>query len=149
MELPIIIGALAGVLGSLAGGTATVATTWISHRTMSKRELIRVDLRKRETLYGEFINECGKLLIDALAHALDRPETLLHAYALLNRIRLTASGPVLAEAERLLRVITEQYFASNLTVDEMARIARSTDADPLKAFGEACRAEIAALRERV
>ena len=46
------------------------------------------------------------------------PETLLPAYALLNRIRLAASGEVLVEAERLLARITEQYFASNVTLCE-------------------------------
>jgi len=74
---------------------------------------------------------------------------LLPVYALLNRIRLTASAEVLAEAERLLLRITDQYFASNVTVAEMGRIARSVDADPLKAFGEVCRVELKAIRARV
>ena len=45
--------------------------------------------------------------------------------------------------------ITEQYFSSNLTVDEMRQIARSGDGDPLKAFGEACRAELASISARL
>ncbi|GAB3759803.1 hypothetical protein GCM10028796_07350 [Ramlibacter monticola] len=144
-----VVGAMAGVVGSLAGGGATIATAWITQKTHSRREMIRLDVRKRETLYGEFIGECGRLLMDALTHTLEHPETLLPAYALLNRIRLAASAPVLAEAERLLMRITEQYFASNVTLEEMGRIARSVDADPLKAFGEACRAELKALHARV
>jgi len=51
-------------------------------------------MRKREALYGEFIEECSKLLIDSLMHALNKPETMLSPYALLNRIRLSASDAV-------------------------------------------------------
>ena len=140
---------ISGLLGTLVGGAATVTTHWITQKAFNKRELIRAEIGKREALYGEFIVECGKLLMDALTHTLDKPETLLPAYALLNRIRVSASQGVLAEAERLLMRITEQYFSSNLTVDEMRQIARSRDADPLKAFGEACRAELASISARV
>lgn len=143
------ITALSGVLGSLVGGSTTAATTWITQRTVSKRELLQTEFRHREALYGEFISECSKRLIDAMSHTLDNPETLLTAYALLNRIRLSASPAVLAEAENLLRRITEQYFADNLTVDEMREIARSEGADPLKPFGEACRAEFASISARL
>ena len=135
-----------GLLASLVGASGAVAIAWITQRTLGTRELIREEMRKREMLYGEFIAECGKLLVDALAHTLEKPETLVPAYAMLNRIRLSASHAVLAEAERLLRRITEQYFSSNLTVDDLRRIASSQDADPLKAFGEACREELKAVR---
>jgi len=144
-----VITALAGVLGSLVGGSTTAATTWITQRTASKRELLQTELRHREMLYGEFISECSKRLIDAMTHALDKPETLFTAYALLNRIRLSASPGVLAEAEHLLRRITEQYFSDNLTVEELRAIARSEEADPLKPFGEACRAEFASISARL
>ena len=39
--------------------------------------------------------------MDAFTHTLEKPETLLRAYALINRIRLCASPTVLHEAERL------------------------------------------------
>jgi len=143
------ITALAGVLGSLVGGSTTAATTWITQRTASKRELLQTEFRHREAVYGEFINECSKRLIDAMTHTLDKPETLLAAYALLNRIRLSASPAVLAEAEHLLRRITEQYFSNNLTVEEIRVIALSEGADPLKPFGEACRAEFASISARL
>ncbi|HEY1436105.1 MAG TPA: hypothetical protein VGG82_01255 [Casimicrobiaceae bacterium] len=144
-----IVGAMAGVLGSLVGGSAAVATAWITQKTVSKRELIQEEMRKRETLYGEFIAECAKLLVDAFTHTLDKPDTLLPLYALINRIRLSASQPVLAEAERLLRRIAEQYFSRNLTLEEMRELTRSKDADPLKSFGEACRVELKSMRARV
>ena len=108
---------MAAVAGSLVGGSATIATTWITQRTSIKRELISEELRKRETLYGEFINECSKLAIDSLA-----------------------------EAEAVLKRIAEQYFSPNVSLDEFRTIALSQDGDPLKSLGEACRFELQAIR---
>ena len=143
-----IVTAMSGVLGSLVGSSATVATAWVTQKTLSRRELLRMEIRKRETLYGEFISECAKLLVDAFTHTLEQPEKLLPIYALINRIRLCASQPVLAEAEHVLRHITKQYFLRNLTVEELRQLAGSEEADPLKAFGEACRAELKSVRTR-
>src|SRR4029453_11103409 len=89
-----IVPAMAGVLGSLVGGSATVATAWITQKAVNKRELAQLEMRKRETLYGEFIAECAKLLMDAFTHTLDAPEKLLPLYAMLNRIRFSPSQPV-------------------------------------------------------
>ena len=144
-----VVTARAGGLGSLVGGSATIATAWLTHRTQTRREFIRLEMRKREMLYGEFIGVCAKLLVDAFTHTLDKPETLLPLYALTNRIRLAASPPVLVEAERLLSRITDQYFSRNLTLEEMHALARSEGADPLRCFGDACRAELKAMRARV
>ena len=141
------IGALSGVLGALVGGSASIATAWMTQRSQSHRELVRDEVHKREALYGEFVGECAKLLMDAFTHGLERPETLLPAYALVNRIRLCASPVVLAEAERLMVRVTEQYFSSNLSVEDLRGLARSTEADPIRPFGEACRAEISAMRK--
>ena len=142
-----LISAMAAVLGSLVGGSATIATAWITQRTSTKRELIRQELRKREALYGEFISECSKLAIDALAHGIEQPEKMWSAYALLNRIRLLASEAVLAEAEAVLTRIAEQYFSPNVSLDQFRAIALSRPADPLEAFGEVCRAELKAMRD--
>jgi hypothetical protein len=144
-----LIAAMSGVLGSLVGGSATVATAWITQKTLTRRELSTRDMRQREKLYGDFIAECAKLNIDSFTHTLDDPEKLLTLYALTNRIRLTASQPVLAEAERLLVLIADQYFSTNRTVEDLRELAHSTSADPLKGFGEACRAELKSIRARL
>jgi hypothetical protein len=144
-----VISAMSGVLGSLVGGSATVATTWVSQKSQSKRELIRTDIRRREALYGDFINECSARLLDSLGRNLDNPETLLQAYALLNRIRLCASERVLTEAERSVDFIAEQYFSPNLSVEELRTLVRSKDQDPLRPFGEACRRELQVIRAAV
>ena len=141
-----LVSAMSGLLGSLVGGSASVATTWIAQKTVNKRELMREQLHTREALYGEFIGECAKLLMDAWVHTLEKPETLLPVYALMNRVRLSASAAVLAEGEHLLKRITQQYLSGNLTMEELRRRAVSDHADPLKAFGDACRVELESLR---
>jgi hypothetical protein len=145
-----IISALAAVFGSLTGGLATFATAWITQRTNTKHELIRAEVSKRENLYGEFICECSRLFVDSLVRTLEKPEAMLGVYALLNRIRLTASDAVLAEAEEMLRRITEQYFSPNLPVGALRVLVQSgSDADPLKSFGVACRAELKSMHTAV
>ena len=145
-----IVSAMAAVFGSLVGGSATVATAWVTQKTLSRRELIGAEIRQRQALYGEFIRECSKLVMDSFERTLDKPETLLSAYELVNRIRLSASDAVLAAAEHVLLQITEQYFSPNLSVEELRTLVRSGGgADPLKSFGEACRVELKSMRATV
>ena len=141
-----IVSAMAGVFGSLVGGSATVATAWVTQKTLTKRELVSAEIRYREALYGDFIRECSKQVIASFERTLDKPETLLSVYELINRIRLSASDAVLAEAEHVLQRIMEQYFAPNLSVEEVRALAMSASGDPLKTFGELCRAELKSMR---
>ena len=141
-----LVSALAAVLGSLVGGSATAATAWITQKSLAKREMFLSELDKREALYGEFVGECSKLLIDALTHSMEDPAQLMSAYALANRIRLSASDAVLEEAERIIRRIAEQYFSRNIAIGEIRELVRSEEADPLRPFAEACRVELKSLR---
>ena len=136
-----IVSAMAGVLGSLVGSSSTILTGWLTQKTLNERELMRAEIDKRGMLYSEFISECSKLIVDAYWHTLETPEKLLSAYALLNRIRLSASDAVLAQAEHILMWITEQYFSPNLSTEDMRALMHSGN-DPLKSFSEACRDEL-------
>jgi hypothetical protein len=95
-----IVSAIAAVLGSLVGGSATLATGWITQNTLNKCEVMGAEIRKRERLYAEFIHECSKLITDSFTHTLDKSATLLSslcpAYELIGRIRLSSSDAVLA-----------------------------------------------------
>ena len=66
------VSALSGVLGSLVGGSVTFATALVTQKTVSKRELIREEMNKREALYNEFIDACANRLLDALPYTLSR-----------------------------------------------------------------------------
>jgi hypothetical protein len=146
---PGMVGALAGVLGALAGGSATVAAAWVAQKTQGRRELMQAEIHKREALYGEFIGECSRLLIDSLSHTIEGPQQLVRAYELLNRIRLSASEAVLAEAEGITRRVADQYFQPNLSIEEMRALLHTEKGDPLKSFGRACRAELTSMQSAV
>ena len=87
--------------------------------------------------------------MDAFQHSLEKPDTFVPVYSLINRIRLCASQVVLTEAELLVQRISEQYFSVNLSVQELRQLARSAESDALRTFGEACRAELKSLRARL
>jgi hypothetical protein len=144
---PTIVSALAAVLGSLVGGSGTIATAWITHRFQARRELISTAVLRKEDLYAEFIAETSKLIIDSLDHNLDQPTKLFQVYALLNRIRLSSSEAVVAAAQRSIQSIVEQYSSPNISADELRTLVLShaEALDLLKEFSEACRVEIKAL----
>ena len=144
-----IISALAGIFGSLSGGSASVATTWIAQNRRGKREARLAELAKREALYGEFINECSTRIMDSLDRNLDKPETLLSIYALLNRIRLCASDAVLTQAMELMQFILEQYFSPKVSIEEFHQQVHNGHIDPLKAFSEACRRELISIHAKL
>ena len=138
-----IVTALTGLVGSLLGGSASVATAWVTQRTSSKRQEFHAELTRREALYGQFINECSAHALHSFEESLDKSEKLLSIYALLNRIRLCASDGVLNAAEGALAAIGEQYFKPKLSTDELRALLREgAKADPLKPFAEASRAEL-------
>jgi|SRR5262245_51683854 len=143
---PSIVSALSAILGSLVGGSATIATAWITQKTQSRHESVATEIRKRELLYAEFIDECSKLSIDALDHALDDTTKGFHVYALQSRIRLTSSDMVVA-ADQTVNYILKTYFGPNLTREELRDLVLSgTNEDPLKPFSEACRNALKALQ---
>jgi hypothetical protein len=142
-----VVTALSAVMGSLVGGSASIATAWFTQRTQGRRELLSAEILKRETLYAEFISECSKLAIDSLDHTLDDPVTLVRVYATHNRIRLRSSEAVVESAAEVIRRILERYFGPNLTPEQVREYALSLSKreDPLKVFAEACRKELAGL----
>jgi hypothetical protein len=137
-----LITGLAGLLGSVAGASAAIATTWISQKSQTIRERAKWETRKRETLYGDFITEASRLVADAWDHSLDRPDTLVKLFATLGRIRLVSSDPVLTAAEECCKRIVELYAKPNRTIDEIFTEVRTDEADIFKGFSDACRVEL-------
>ncbi len=137
-----MISALAAAGGSLVGGTTSVLTTWINQRTQTIRELTQARLREREKLYGEFITEASRRVVDAMTHSLETPDKLVILYGVLGRIRLVSSEAVLAEAERCVRRIVDLYAMPNMTIEQIHSSLSAEDLDPLQAFSAACREEL-------
>ena len=137
-----MIAALAVASGSIVGAVVSGFIAWNTQRMQSVRELTQARLRERQTLYGEFITEASRLVVDAVSHSLETAEKLVIVYGILGRIRLVCSGKVLAEAEKCVRQIVDLYERPNLTVEQVRASLDSDDFDPLKAFSSACRAEL-------
>jgi hypothetical protein len=137
-----LITALAGVLGSVSGVSAAIATTWIGQKSQTVRERAERETRKRETLYGDFITEASYLIADAFNHSLDKPETLVKLYANLGRVRLVSSDAVLAAAEECCNRIVDLYARPNMTIDEILGTMRSSELEFFKHFSDACRVEL-------
>ena len=144
-----VLSALAALLGSLVGASATIATAWLTQRTQARRSSLETEIKKREVLYGEFIAEGSKLLIESIDHKLDDPERLFSLYAVLNRIRLVASDEVLAAADRTSTQIIERFFRPNLSSEEMRQLVLTRPDDPLKEFSEVCRLELRTLQRSI
>ena len=141
MDANLITG-LAGVLGSVSGASAAIATTWISQKSQTTRERAKSETRKRETLYGDFITEASQRLANAFDHSLDSPETLVKLGAILGRIRLVSSDAVLTAAEECFDRIVDLYAKPNRTMDEIFTTLRSGEFEFLKHFSDACRVEL-------
>ena len=140
-----LVTAIAAGLGSMAGASATIVTTFLTQRTQTIRANAEWQLRVRASLYGEFITEASRLSVDALVHSLDRPEQLVALYGILSRIRLVAGAEVLRNAEKCCQRIVETFRQPNLTPDQIRDAFEAHQLDPLKEFSAACRAELLAM----
>lgn len=148
----VITAAAAAIGGSLVGATGSVVGTWISARHQDRRDLLGKRIARRETLYSDFIGESARLLVDALQHNGNDLEKLLPIYALLSRIRISSSKPVLQQAEKLVQTIVATYPQPNMTAEQIESRALN-DQDPqvrtLRQFSDACRTELDSMEQQL
>ena len=83
-----VIMAIAAACGSLVGAAASIVTTWITQRTQTVHARREQTLRHSEALYGEFITEASRRVMEALSHSLERPDTIVTLYGITGRINL-------------------------------------------------------------
>ena len=145
---PTTITALAAIFGSLSGGLTSAVSTWIAQRYQSRHDLLVRRIMLREQLYSDFISESTRALADAMQHNLTDASSLIPAYALLSRIRLSSSEEVLASADRVLKNIVRTYAEPNLSPDEIRAKGIDGTEDPLREFSEICRGDLEAMQGR-
>lgn len=141
------IPALAAFGGSAVGGLVSLAATWFTQRRKDTARRFAQDKTKRQKLYKQFIEEASKLYADALVHSNSEVSALVSMYALINQMRVLSSDMVIDKAEFAARMILDTYFAPNRTFPELRQLIDSHVMDPLREFSEACREELAALRQ--
>ena len=144
---PAILSATAGLIGSLVGGVSTFAASWLTQRGQLRMQTLVQQAVKREALYAEFIAEASKRVAEAWSHQAESPDAIAGLYAAVERMRLTSSTEVIAAAEEVMRQVIDAYAAPDLTFEDLRRSLRGGEfRDPLRAFSEACRAELQSVR---
>jgi hypothetical protein len=138
-----LVTAFAAILGTMAGGLSTFATTVYSARYSARRDVMLKNVASREELYSSFITEAMALYIDSLDKSLEKPETLLNLFATIGRIRLVSSDQVLAAAEKIGDAIYESYRRPSMSVEEVWEQLHQDNSEDshLKQFTRACREE--------
>jgi len=135
------ITALAALGGAALGGLTSFATSWTTLRAQMKAKLSDSSKSKRQKLYKTFIDDAARIYGDALIH--DKLETtgLINLHALVSRMRIVSSGPVIETAVNVVKVITETYSQPNKSPEEIEAMISNGSVDILQSFSEACRDE--------
>ncbi len=145
---PAIISALAALGGSSVGALAPVLSNFILQRSVTQRDLLNRQIAQRETLYSDFINEASRIYAKSVTHDLEDLDELVSLYAIVSRIRLMATEPVVHAAEAFVKRIVVHYGEPNLTFEELRSTALSAKGEPLDAFSLACRRELRTILQR-
>ena len=135
------ITALAALGGAALGGLTSFATSWTTLRTQMKAQRSESSKSKRQKLYKVFIDDAARIYGDALIH--DTPELtgLINLHALVSRMRIVSSRPVIETAVNVVKVITETYSQPNKSPAELELMVSDGTVDILLSFSEACRDE--------
>ena len=102
----------------------------------------------REALDSDFIGESARLLVDAMQHNAGDLQKMLPVYALLSRIRLSSSEPVLKEAEQVIKTVVSTYPQPNLRAEQIESQAVNGQ-NPLRQFSDTCRIELDLLQQQL
>ena len=129
MELA-YIPAVAAFSGSASGALATVLTSWVSQRRSDRARLRSQTNSKREELYKSFIEEASRRYADALVKDKSEVSELVDLYALIGRMKILSSDPVIEAAEKVGRLILETYLSPNRTFVDLPDLLR--EVDPLR-----------------
>jgi len=135
------IAALAALGGAAVGGLTSFATSWTTLRTQMKAQRNASSKSKRQKLYKAFIDDAAKIYGDALIHEKLEINGLIDLHALVSRMRIVSSGPVIETAVTVVKVITETYSQPNKSPEEIEAMISNGSVDILQSFSEACREE--------
>jgi hypothetical protein len=135
------IPALAALGGAALGGFTSFATSWTTLRAQMKSEASQSSKERRQKIYKQFIDESSKLYGDALIHNILELSGLIGLYALISRMRILSSAPVIENAVKVTKVITDTFTQPNKTPEELNAMIQANSVDLLQAFSDACRKE--------
>jgi hypothetical protein len=136
-----VISALAVLTGAAVGGLTSAFANWVSHRGQLRAQWILHEKTRRQTLYGDFIEQAAKCYIDALQHDEADIPGLVGLYGTLSRMRTLSSEPVVHRAEDVARKILDTYLEPDKSFVELREMVIDGTIDLLKDFSAVCRNE--------
>ena len=136
------ISAFAALGGSTVGALTSLATAWFTLNSQERATRAAREMTRRETLYGQFIEEATKLYTDALMNEVEDAKKLIGLYALTSKLRLFASPEVLGKAEQVMVQIIAIYEDPKKDVNWAKSFKDPRNIDILRTFSEACRREL-------
>jgi hypothetical protein len=145
---PAVISALAALAGSSVGALAPVLSNFVMQRSLTQRDLLNRQIAQREVLYSDFINEASRIYAKSVTTGLEGTDEIVSLYALVSRIRLIATQPVVSAAETFVKLIVRNFGEPNITVEQLRSAALSAESEPLDMFSQACRKELRMILRR-
>ena len=141
---PVLIVCSAVLAGTVLGGlTCGVAFYFMQRRQLRVERSMR-DLDRREDVYSRFVDQASEIWQEAFETPHD-PGNLIYLSALVGRIRLASTQPVLEAAEGVMDFLLEVCQRRPANVSDFINQAPHEFMAPLTVFTAACRAE----RERM
>lgn len=143
---PAYISAFTGLAGVAVGGLTSFSTSWLTQRAQLADKHRDAERGKREQTYRAFVDEATRLFGDALTHEKDDVADLVKLYALVAQLRLFSSPAVIEAADGAMRAIVDAYLSPNMTLADIAQLAKPGRMDFLVSFGDACCRELETMR---
>lgn len=137
---------LAALLGAVIGGLLSVLASWLAQRIQARGQWLAQEIRRRQDLYGEFLDTAVRGYADALLRQEPDGAMLAKLYAEMGRMRLHSSPEVIHEGLVISHRILEAYADPDRTILEIRDLLAHDSLKLFEAFGDACRAELDALR---
>ena len=142
---PATITAVSALAGSAIGALASVATSWLTQHRQNRMQRLEQEASRRERLFGEFIDQASRAYADGIVQErLDDPAKLVPMYTAISKLRLFAMPGTIGAAEAVLEHVVTTYETTSSALE--ARNSRVAAHDILRAFAEACRAELTSVR---
>ena len=146
---PSFLSPITALFGALAGGSASLAGAVYTQRVQNRLQRAAAEVAKRELVYADFVMNASQLLLDAYLRddlALNGDQQRL--VGLINRMRLFASGEVIAGAEAVLKAIVDVLLKPRVELRQLAIDAVSNGfvSDPLLPFSSICRLDLDKVR---
>jgi hypothetical protein len=139
-----VISAVAALTGSALGGLTPIISNYLIQRGLTQRELLTRELVERQNLYAEFIRFGTTLYVSAMTKEPqdENFDDLVALYALVGRIRLYASAPVIEAAQDFAALVNETYGSAAVSTEDLRSATLKPHLDPLHPFSVECRKEL-------